>query len=98
IAGQAERHGMSVAVGECIPLGERELPYAPIVGALRSLASRVDDGELEAMRDPGREELAGLMPDDSRTSEGVVDMATGTGSQLRLFEHLVALLVSAARV
>lgn len=98
VAGQAERHGMTVAVGECIPFGERELPYAPIVGALRSLASRVDDGELEAMRDPGREELAGLMPDDSRTSEGVVDMAAGTGSQLRLFEHLVALLVSAARV
>ena len=66
IAGHAERHGMTVAVGECLPLGEGELPYAPVVGALRSLASQVDDAELQAMLTPGREELAELMPHDSR--------------------------------
>jgi DNA-binding CsgD family transcriptional regulator len=98
IAGHAERHGMTVAVGECLPFGEGELPYAPVVGALRSLASRVDDPELQAMLAPGREELAGLMHHDSHTRDRVVDPAAGTGSQLRLFEHLSALLVSAARV
>ena len=98
IAGHAERHGMAVAVGECLPLGEGELPYAPVVGALRSLASQVDDAELQAKVAPGREELAELMPDDSRTGDRVVDLAAGAGSQLRLFEHLVALLTSAARV
>ncbi len=97
IVGDAERHGMTVAVGECLPLGEGELPYAPVVGALRSLASHVDDAELQAMVTPGREQLAGLMPDGSRTSDRVVDPA-GAGSQLRLFEHLVALLTSAARL
>ena len=98
IAGYAERHGMTVAVGECLPLGEGELPYAPVVSALRSLASQVDDPELQAMLSPGREELAGLMPHDSHTRDRVVDPAAGTGSPLRLFEHLAALLISAARV
>ena len=62
IAGHAERHGMTVAVGECLPLGEGELAYAPVVGALRSLAGQVDAAELQAMVAPGREELAGCCP------------------------------------
>ena len=98
IAGHAERHGMAVAVGECLPLGEGELPYAPVVDALRSLAGQVDDAELQARVAPSREELAELMPDGSHTSDRVGDLAVGAGSQLRLFEHLVAVLTSAARV
>ncbi len=98
IAGHAERHGMAVAVGECLPLGEGELPYAPVVDALRSLAGQVDDAEVQARVAPNREELAELMPDGSHTSDRVVDLAVGAGSQLRLFEHLVAVLTSAARV
>src|SRR5437763_4543138 len=98
IAGHAEREGMIVAVGECLPLGEGELPYAPVVGALRSLASQVDDAEVQAMLAPGLERLAELTPHDPRPSDGVLDMAAGTGSQLRLFEHLAGLVSSAARV
>ena len=30
--------GARVAIGECVELGEEELPYAPIVSVLRSLA------------------------------------------------------------
>jgi DNA-binding CsgD family transcriptional regulator len=98
IAGHAERHGMAVAVGECLPFGEGELPYAPVIGALRSLARQVDDAELQARLAPGRQELAELMPHDARTSDHVVDLAAGTGSQLGLFAHLVGLFTSAARV
>ena len=36
IAGRAERERMAVVVGECLPLGDGEMPYAPVVGALRS--------------------------------------------------------------
>src|ERR1700752_4384511 len=36
---RAERDGMTVVVGECLPLGQ-ELPYAPLVGVLRSLLAQ----------------------------------------------------------
>ncbi len=98
VAGHAERHGMTVAVGECLRLGEGELPYAPVLGALRSLARQVDDAELQAVLASGREELAEFIPDGSRTSDRVVGPTVGARSQLRLFEHLTALLTSAARV
>jgi tetratricopeptide (TPR) repeat protein len=65
---------------------------------LRSLVGQVDDAELQAMLAPGRVELAELMPHESQGSDRVVDLAAGTGSQLRLFEHLVGLFTSAARV
>ena len=98
IGRHAERQGMAVAVGECLPIGEGELPYAPVVGALRSLAGQVDDGELRAMVASGGEALAGLLPHDPRRDGGAADLAVGTGSQLRLLEHLVGLLISVARV
>ena len=90
IAERAERQGMSVAVGECLPLGEGELPYAPVVSALRSLESRSDDVELGALVVPDRDGLAELLGDGTRSSERVVDMTVGAGSQLRLFEHLAS--------
>ena len=43
LGGRAERDDMMVVVGECVPLGEGELPYAPIVVALRSLVRQWDD-------------------------------------------------------
>ena len=97
VAVHADRHGMAVAMGECLPLGEGELPYAPVVGALRSLASQVDDAELQALVAPLREESAEFMPHDSRSTDHVLDLAVGAGSQLRMFEHLVGLLTSTAR-
>ncbi|MDQ6822573.1 MAG: AAA family ATPase [Actinomycetota bacterium] len=36
-AARARATGATVLVGECLELAEGELPYAPIVGALRSL-------------------------------------------------------------
>ena len=63
IAERAERQGMSVAVGECLPLGEGELPYAPVVSALRSLESRLDDVELAALVVPEGDGLAELLGD-----------------------------------
>src|ERR687895_2597937 len=34
----AERHGARTLCGDCVELGEGELPYAPIVAVLRTLA------------------------------------------------------------
>src|SRR6185295_1427953 len=38
LARRAGDDGARVAIGECVELGEEELPYAPIVSVLRSLA------------------------------------------------------------
>jgi hypothetical protein len=59
----ANEDGMTVLLGECLPLGAGELPYAPIVAALRSLVRERDAAEAEALFGPGRSELAGLRPE-----------------------------------
>jgi uncharacterized glyoxalase superfamily protein PhnB len=60
LAGRAERDGMTVAVGECPPLGGGELPYAPIVAALRSLMAQREQDGLEVMLGSVREEGLGF--------------------------------------
>ena len=54
--------GARVAIGECVELGEEELPYAPIVSVLRSLA-REGDAVLETLPPGVRAELATLLPE-----------------------------------
>ena len=97
LAGRAERDGMTVVVGECLPLGDGELPYAPVVGALRSLLAQREGSELEALLGSVREELAVLLPDLASGHGGAASPPAGEGSQARLFEQLLALLASAAR-
>ena len=97
LAGGAEREGMTVVVGECLPLGDGELPYAPVVGALRSLVAQREGSELEAVLGSVREELTVLLPDLASDRGGVASPPVGEGSQARLFEQLLALLASAAR-
>ena len=40
LAGRADTAGREVLWGECVPVQAGELPYAPIVAALRGLGSR----------------------------------------------------------
>ena len=60
VAGRAERDGMTVVIGECLPLGDGELPYAPVVGALRSLVAQREGSELETMLGSVRRGAVGL--------------------------------------
>ncbi|HEU4977583.1 MAG TPA: AAA family ATPase, partial [Solirubrobacteraceae bacterium] len=90
---ELERHardgGARVVGGDCVDLGDGELPYAPLVAALRSL-SRAGDPALDELPAPVRSELGalhpelgsapGLRPDEERTA------------QSRVFEALLALL------
>jgi DNA-binding CsgD family transcriptional regulator len=84
---RARERGARVLGGESIELGQDELPYGPIVSALRPLA-RDGDPALEDLPDPLRAELARLVPElgaplpSERESE----------AQQRLFEALLALL------
>jgi len=97
LAGRAERGGMTVVVGECPPLGDGEFPYAPIVGALRSLMAQGGTPELAARQGAPREEAAPLLPELASGRAGIASPVSGQGSQARLFEQLLALLASAAR-
>jgi predicted ATPase len=97
LAGRAGGNGMTVAVGECVPLGEGELPYAPVVGALRSLVRQGAASEFDAFLGPASEDLAAVLPELSLTGDGVARPFSGEGSQGRLFEQLLTLLATAAR-
>jgi DNA-binding CsgD family transcriptional regulator/tetratricopeptide (TPR) repeat protein len=91
----ANEDGMTVLLGECLPLGAGELPYAPIVAALRSLVRERDAAEAEALFGPGRSELAGLLPELGRPGDAAGARPEDL-SQGRLFEALLAVLRAVA--
>jgi len=97
LAGRAEQSGMTVVIGECLALGEGELPYAPVVGALRSLLAQQGAAEIGAGLGSVREELAALLPELSSGHTGATSPLVGPGGQARLFERFLALLESAAQ-
>jgi DNA-binding CsgD family transcriptional regulator len=95
LASLARAADATVLIGECLPLGDGELPYAPIVGALRSLARERGSGGIDALARSGREELTRLLPE---LGAGFSEAAgRSRGSQARLFEELLAVLVDASR-
>src|SRR4051794_22524831 len=49
VIARAREHGARVLLGDCVDLGETELPFAAIVGALRSLTRDVEPGDLDAL-------------------------------------------------
>jgi DNA-binding NarL/FixJ family response regulator len=77
--------------GDCIELGEGELPYAPVVGALRNLARVVEPGTLDALPAVGRSELGRLVPELAPAGA-----PAGAPSQPLLFEAVLALLARLA--
>jgi DNA-binding CsgD family transcriptional regulator len=91
LAARARASGARVLSGDCVELGEGELPYAPVVTALRALA-RARDPILAELPPAVRVELATLLPEladvDRIGRVGPVDAA----AQSRLFEALLWLL------
>jgi DNA-binding CsgD family transcriptional regulator len=89
VARAAARGGQTLS-GECVDLGEGEIPYAPLVGALRPLA-RDGDAALAALPAGVRAELTALMP---ALADGAATTTAGPdpGAQGRLFEATLALL------
>jgi DNA-binding CsgD family transcriptional regulator/tetratricopeptide (TPR) repeat protein len=83
---RARDAGARVLAGECIELGDSELPYAPIVTALRPLV-RAGDPVLDALGD-ARRELGALLPELGAALPAPAD----SPPQARLFELLLALL------
>src|SRR3954471_21586054 len=82
----ARADGIRVIGGDCVELGEGELPYAPIVGALRPLA-RSGHPAFKELSDAARCALAQILPGLGETRHD--DEAT---AQARLFDGLLELL------
>jgi len=92
-ADRAATDGAMVLTGECLALAEGELPFAPIVAALRPLLRELPPGELESI--PRYEELGRLLPELG----GPEEAPFGGGSALqeplaqsRLFDVMLRLL------
>lgn len=83
----ARADGVRVIGGDCVELGEGELPYAPIVSALRPLARTADPAFAElspGARSALAQILPGLGPPPDHENEAT--------AQARLFDGLLELL------
>src|SRR5947209_4348575 len=60
---RAVEQGALVLTGECVGLAEVELPYAPIVAALRIVVRERNEAELTRLFGGARAELARLLPE-----------------------------------
>src|SRR5829696_5210231 len=89
---RAAADGTRVLSGDCMELGEGELPYAPLVTALRPLV-RDGDAVLDELPEDIRAELATLLPGLGERRE----RARGAGDQARVFEALLAVLDGLSR-
>jgi ATP/maltotriose-dependent transcriptional regulator MalT len=81
----ARESGARVLSGDCVELGEGELPYAPLVGALRRIA-REGDAAIDSIPDSQRADLATILPG---LGDGKREEAAGA-EQVRVFEALLA--------
>ena len=91
LSARAKAGGARTLCGECVELGEGELPYAPLVAALRPLSRDQDPVLQRGRRD--RQGRAGHAAARARRAQsgGAARRGRGT-SQRRLFEALLALL------
>ncbi len=86
---RAEERGGRALGGACIELGEDELPYAPLVAALRPL-QRGRDPLLAELPEPTRAELSRLVPELGEPStEAEVEPGE---AQRRLFDAFLELI------
>ncbi|HZO07848.1 MAG TPA: AAA family ATPase, partial [Myxococcota bacterium] len=89
LAGELSRHaresGVRILSGDCVELGQDELPYAPLLTALRPLV-RDGDPALDALAPPLRAALDAIIPGLGAGSAGA------EAAQSRVFEALLALL------
>jgi DNA-binding CsgD family transcriptional regulator len=88
-AERARGAGARVMTGDCVELGEGELPYAPLVGALRELAHDIGPEPLVELAGGAGSELGLLLPEAGDAGDGPGDDPL---AQSRLFELMLSLL------
>jgi DNA-binding CsgD family transcriptional regulator len=78
--------------GECIELSEGEIPFAPVVSALRRLARDLDDDQLDTVFGEASSEMIRLFPELARGAiPGSESLGLGSVGQARLFEFLLGI-------
>jgi DNA-binding CsgD family transcriptional regulator/tetratricopeptide (TPR) repeat protein len=87
---RARARGARVLLGQCLELGGAQIPYAPLVAALRPLTRGLADAEAETLPAGTRNALAELLPELGGT--GSRSDEEPHARQGRLFEALLALL------
>jgi len=85
LASRAREAGALVLSGDCVELGEGELPYAPLIAALRPLV-RTNHQALADLDPSHRADLATTVPGAGEPA------ADAPVAQVRVFEALLALL------
>jgi DNA-binding CsgD family transcriptional regulator len=93
---RARSRGMTVLVGECMELAEGELPYAPLVGALRSHLRDSGEEGAKVLVSSAHSELERLLP-ELATEGPKREQQDGAGAQARLFEQLLTAIANVAR-
>ena len=84
---RARERGMRVLSGECVPLADGELAFAPVISALRDVVE--DPASWEGLETPLRSALAALWP-------ALGAGAGSAGGREQLFEAILRLLVRLA--
>ena len=88
VSAAAEAAGAQVVTGGCVPLGSGTVPFAPIREAMRDLATRRTERELEDLLGTARDELVSLVPSlGAAASHGSQEAA----QQGRMYELILGL-------
>jgi predicted ATPase len=94
VEARARGRGMLVLHGDCLELRGGELPYAPVVGALRDADPALLAGALAQLPADARGELTRLVPEAAAGAPPAPDSGGGRPSshaQGRLYELLLGL-------
>jgi DNA-binding CsgD family transcriptional regulator len=97
LGARARSRGMTVLIGECLELAEGELPYAPLIGALRSLLRSRSRDEADELLVAPHGELERLLPELATEAPSQERRGGSEGAQGRLFEQLLSVICAAAR-
>ncbi|SNY39093.1 helix-turn-helix transcriptional regulator [Paractinoplanes atraurantiacus] len=85
----AEASGARVLTGACVDLSSGDLPYVPVVEALRSLVRDAGEQDVRRLAGPGWSSLARMAPFLGEPEEGT---AGGADARVHMFEAILELL------
>ena len=97
-ADHLEGAGARILLGNCLELGERGIPYAPFLQALRTLIRSIEPARALSLLGPARVELGRLLPEVALHPGSTPSVEEGMSlAQPRLFELLLGLFERLSR-